>query len=89
MPTVDQTKNYGDFLFAYEVNAEDVPNTPEKTRVSIFGCCEAGKLFDRKTLLVEKCIKINIPINTYTLYSIWMASRWDKLQLEQKMLKGG
>ena len=43
------------------------------------GCCEAGKLFERKTLLVEQCIKINIPINTYTLYSIWMASRWDKL----------
>ena len=30
-------KNYGDFLFSQEVNAEDVPNTPEKTRVSISG----------------------------------------------------
>ena len=37
LPTVDETKNYGDFLFAHEVNAEDVPNTPEKTRVSILG----------------------------------------------------
>ena len=44
-----------------------------------FGCCEAGKLFERKILLVEQCIKINIPINTYTLYSIWITSRWDKL----------
>ena len=82
LPTVDEKKNYGDFLFAHEVNAEDVPNIN-------FGCCEAGKLFERKTLLVEQCIKINIPINTYTLYSIWMASRWDKLYLEQKVLKGG
>ena len=30
LPTVDERKNYGDFLFAHEVNAEDVPNTPEK-----------------------------------------------------------
>ena len=37
LPTVDENKHYGDFLFAYEVNAEDVPNTPEKTRVSILG----------------------------------------------------
>ena len=37
LPTVDETKNYGDFLFSQEVNAEDVPNTPEKTRVSISG----------------------------------------------------
>ena len=37
LPTVDEKKNYGDFLFALEVNAEDAPNTPEKTRVSILG----------------------------------------------------
>ena len=37
LPTVDKNKQYGDFLFAHEVNAEDVPNTPEKTRVSISG----------------------------------------------------
>ena len=37
LPTVDENKHYGDFLFAREVNADDVPNTPEKTRVSILG----------------------------------------------------
>ena len=35
LPTFDENKNYEDFLFAHEINAEDVPNTPEKTRVSI------------------------------------------------------
>ena len=80
LPTVDENKHYGDLFFAHEVNAEDVPNTPKKKHQGInFGCCEAGKLFERKILLVEQCIKINIPINTYTLYSIWITSRWDKL----------
>ena len=37
LPTVDENKHYGDFLFAHEVNAEDVPNTPKKTRISILG----------------------------------------------------
>ena len=37
LSTVDETKNYGVFLFSHEVTAEDVPNTPEKTRVSISG----------------------------------------------------
>ena len=30
LPTFDENKNYKDFLFAHEINAEDVPNTPEK-----------------------------------------------------------
>ena len=37
LPTFDESKNYEDLLFAREINAEDVPNTPEKTRVSIGG----------------------------------------------------
>ena len=37
LPTVDEKTHYGDFLFVHEINAEDVPNMPEKTRVSILG----------------------------------------------------
>ena len=48
LPTVDEIKNYGDFLFSHEVNAEDVPNTPEKTRVSILGVVKEANYLREK-----------------------------------------
>ena len=46
LPTFNKNKNYEDFLFAHEINA-DVPNTPEKTRVSIWGVVKLVNCFRR------------------------------------------
>ena len=48
LPTFNENKNYEDFLFAHEINEEDVPNTPEKTRVSIGGVVEEVNYGRRK-----------------------------------------
>ena len=48
LPAFDENADYGEFLFAHEINAKDVTNTPEKRRVSIGGFVKQVNYFRRQ-----------------------------------------